>query len=395
MKKKLLFIIPSLYLGGAEKGLVNLLANFDYEKYEVDLLLFTKEGALVKDLHSEVNLLPISNNFVTFSKGLVASCVSFFLQFKWKLLWYRLLFVLTSRKHATNKAEQYSWKYLKNFLETPTTHYDAAIGFLEKTSIYCCVDVINAKKKIGFIRTDYSSLQLDTTFDEKYFNQLDYLCANGTLSLNTLKREFPQLLPKLKLVENVTFPERIYQLAQSKSESLFDSNAISIATVGRLEKPKGYGLAVEACAILVAKGYKIQWMIVGEGSERVYLEQLISQHNIQNNLILVGQKENPYPYISQADFYVQTSLHEGKSNTINEAKILCKPIVVTNFESVFEQITNQKNGIIVEQNPQNIADGIIHLIENPSLKKSLIEQLEKEKLVSGKEIEQLYQLLEH
>jgi len=210
MKKKLLFIIPSLHLGGAEKGLINLLANFDYEKYEVDLLLFSHDGALVKDLNPNVNILPISNNFVTFSKGLVASCLSFFTQFKWKLLWYRLLFVLTSRKHATNKAEQYSWNYLRNFLETPVTHYDVAIGFLEKTSIYCCVDVIKAKKKIGFIRTDYSSLQLDKKFDENYFNQLDCLCANGSLSLNILQREFPQLLSKLKLVENVTFPKNLF-----------------------------------------------------------------------------------------------------------------------------------------------------------------------------------------
>lgn len=393
MKKKLLFIIPSLHLGGAEKGLINLLANFDYERYEVDLLLFTKEGALVKDVHPKVNLLPISPDFVTFSKGLVASCLTFFVQFKWKLLWYRLLFVLTSRKYETNKAEQYAWKYLKNFLETPTTHYDVAIGFLEKTSIYCCVDVIKATKKIGFIRTDYSSLQLDKTFDENYFHQLNYLCANGTLSLDILKREFPQLHSKLKLVENVTFPKRINELA--KAEPLFNSDAISVATVGRLESPKGYHLAVEACAILVKKGYDIQWMIVGEGSERAHLEQLISQHNLHNNLILVGQKENPYPYISQAHFYVQTSLHEGKSNTINEAKILCKPIVVTNFESVFEQIAHLKNGIIVEKNAESIANGIITLIEDVELRNIVIGQLQVEQLVSGKEIEQFYQLLEH
>lgn len=393
MKKKLLFIIPSLHLGGAEKGLINLLANFDYEKYEVDLLLFTKEGALLKDVHSKVNVLPINDDFTTFSKGFVASVVSFFLQFKWKLVVQRLLFVLTSRKYATNKAEQYSWNYLKKFLETPTTHYDVAIGFLEKTSIYCCVDVIRAKKKLGFIRTDYSSLNLDKSFDEHYFNQLDYLCANGTLSLNILKREFPQLTSKLKLVENVTFPEKIYQLAKAKS--LYDLKRISIATVGRLEKPKGYGLAVEACSILVEKGYDIQWMIIGEGSERNHLQQLISEKKLENNLVLLGQKVNPYPYISQANFYVQTSLHEGKSNTINEAKILCKPIVVTDFESVFEQITHLKNGIIVEKNPQNIAEGIISLIENSTLQNTLIEQLEKEKLVSGKEIEQFYHLLEH
>ncbi|MBN8641851.1 MAG: glycosyltransferase [Flavobacteriales bacterium] len=393
MKKKLLFIIPSLHLGGAEKGLINLLANFDYEKYEVDLLLFSHDGALVKDLNPNVNILPISNNFVTFSKGLVASCLSFFTQFKWKLLWYRLLFVLTSRKHATNKAEQYSWNYLRNFLETPVTHYDVAIGFLEKTSIYCCVDVIKAKKKIGFIRTDYSSLQLDKKFDEYYFHQLDYLCANGSLSLNILQREFPQLLSKLKLVENVTFPKRIYKLAES--ESLFDSNRIAIATVGRLEQPKGYKLAVESCALLVEKGYDIQWMIIGEGNERSALERLISERNLQNNLILVGQKENPYPYISQAHFYVQTSLHEGKSNTINEAKILCKPIVVTNFESVFEQITHLKNGIIVEKNAESIANGIVTLIEDVELKNKVVEQLHVEQLVSGKEIEQFYQILEN
>lgn len=393
MKKKLLFIIPSLHVGGAEKGLINLLANFDYNKYEVDLLLFTKEGALLKELHPKVKVLPISTNFVVFSKGLISSCLSFFLKLKWNLIYHRIGFVLKSRQYPTNKAEQYSWNHLKNFLETPVTHYDIAIGFLEKTSIYCCVDVINAEKKLGFIRTDYSSLHLDKSFDEHYFHQLNCLCANGTLSLTILKREFPQLQSKLKLIENVTFPDKIHQLA--KAEPLFDAGRISIVTVGRLEKPKGYELAVEACSLLVQKGYDVHWVIIGEGSERANIERIISEKQLQNNLILLGQKENPYPYISQANFYVQTSLHEGKSNTINEAKILCKPIVVTNFESVFEQITHLSNGIIAEKEAQSIADGIITLIEDVTLQQKLIDQLEKEKSVNGKEIEQLYHLLEY
>ena len=88
-----------------------------------------------------------------------------------------------------------------------------------------------------------------------------------------------------------------------------------------------FDIAIKAAAILVKKGYTIKWYVLGEGEERNTLEQSIKEHNLIANFILLGIKENPYPYINNATIYVQPSRFEGKSLAIDEAKILHKPIL--------------------------------------------------------------------
>ena len=392
MKKKLLFIIPGLHMGGAEKALINLLKKLDEEQqYDLHLWVFDPSGVLMPEVPQNVTVWHAGPQFDQFSKGLVRSTLYWLLRFQWLSVVYRLWFTWLSKRYPVNQAEQYSWKALRKFLSPPTTTFDVAIGFLEKTSIYACVDCISAPKKIGFIRVDYTFLNLDKTFDEAYFQQLDYLCANGTLSEGVLHREFPALSSRIRCVENVTFPETIWE--RSRAEQVIDPKEVSLVTVGRLEAQKGYFLALEACKILVERGIPVRWYIIGEGSERQKLEPQIAAYQLTHHFILVGRLENPYPYMQQCSVYVQTSLYEGKSNTVNEAKILRKPIVVTDFDVVFEQITSGVNGIIVAKQPEAIADALIEVLHSPELQQKLTDQLAQESQRYGKEIEQFTALL--
>lgn len=391
MKKKLLFIIPGLHMGGAEKALINLLKKLDEEQYDLHLWVFDPSGVLMPEVPQNVTIWNAGPQFAQFSKGLVRSTLHWLLHFQWLSVIYRLWFTWLSKRYPVNQAEQYSWKALRKFLSPPTTTFDVAIGFLEKTSIYACVDCISAPKKIGFIRVDYTFLNLDKTFDAAYFQQLDYLCANGTLSEGVLHREFPALSSRIRCVENVTFPETIWE--RSRAEQVIDPKEVSLVTVGRLEAQKGYFLALEACKILVERGIPVRWYIIGEGSERQKLEPQIAAYQLTPHFILVGRLENPYPYMQQCSVYVQTSLYEGKSNTVNEAKILRKPIVVTDFDVVFEQITSGVNGIIVAKQPEAIADALIEVLQSPELQQKLTDQLAQESQRYGKEIEQFTALL--
>ena len=379
-------------MGGAEKALINLLKKLDEEQqYDLHLWVFDPSGVLMPEVPQNVTIWNAGPQFAQFSKGLVRSTLYWLLRFQWLSVVYRLWFTWLSKRYPVNQAEQYSWKALRKFLSPPTTTFDVAIGFLEKTSIYACVDCISAPKKIGFIRVDYTFLNLDKTFDEAYFQQLDYLCANGTLSEGVLHREFPALSSRIRCVENVTFSETIWE--RSRAEQVIDPKEVSLVTVGRLEAQKGYFLALEACKILVERGIPVRWYIIGEGSERQKLEPQIAAYQLTHHFILVGRLENPYPYMQQCSVYVQTSLYEGKSNTVNEAKILRKPIVVTDFDVVFEQITSGVNGIIVAKQPEAIADALIEVLQSPELQQKLTDQLAQESQRYGKEIEQFTALL--
>ena len=107
----------------------------------------------------------------------------------------------------------------------------------------------------------------------------------------------------------------------------------------------------------------------------------------------MGIRENPYPYIKKSDIYVQPSRFEGKSIAIDEAKILNKPIVVTNFSTAKDQIINNKNGIITEMNSKSLVNEIERIICDEKLKKKIILNLSNEKIGNESEINRLYEVI--
>lgn len=184
----------------------------------------------------------------------------------------------------------------------------------------------------------------------------------------------------------------VKRMAIEEADVEKDTNVI--VSVGRLNYEKGFDIAVDTCKRLVDGGMNLVWYIVGEGSERTMLEKRINEYRLNNNLILMGNSPNPYKYMSKADIYVQPSRFEGKSIAIDEAKILCKPIVVTNFSTVLDQIKDGKNGIISEMNSKSLADKISNCIYDYELRNKLIKNLEKESSFADTEVEKLYCLFE-
>jgi glycosyltransferase involved in cell wall biosynthesis len=396
MKKNILFIIPSLSAGGGEKSLVNLLSHIDYELFNVDLFMLNHEGIFMDYLPKQVNVLLLPSNYKTFTLPLIKSVVYFLLKGNVILAYNRLVFTICNRLiREISRREQYTWKYVERALEKLEKKYDVAIGFLEKTSTYFCVDKVNAARKIGWIHIDYDKLGMDPDFDIKYFEQLDKIITVSEECANIFNKRFPSQREKINVIYNIVSPTLINQMANQDYIEINKkaANEVTILSIGRLNYQKGFEMAVMACKLLVDKGYKIKWNIIGEGEERDKLEKLIKNYGVEDYIKLLGLKSNPYPFIKQADIYVQTSRFEGKAIAIDEAKILQKPIVVTNYNTAKDQLVDRINGLIVEMNPEGIAEGIEKLILNNELKKYLVKNLSQESLGTESEIEKLYKIL--
>jgi glycosyltransferase involved in cell wall biosynthesis len=144
-----------------------------------------------------------------------------------------------------------------------------------------------------------------------------------------------------------------------------------LVSVGRLHEIKGYDMAINAAYILKKENINFKWYVVGEGTEREKLEKLIEKQGLENNFFLIGLRENPYPYIANANCLVQPSRFEGKSVVLDEAKILNVPILVTNYNTAKDQIDHLKNGIIVDMNAESIAEGIMELLKDKNLLNSI------------------------
>jgi glycosyltransferase involved in cell wall biosynthesis len=394
-KKNLLFVMPSLAAGGGEKSLVNLLSQLNYDEYNVDLFLFSKNGVFLNLLPSEVNVLKSNENHIIFKDTLKNSVTNFMKNGHFNLAYSRLMFTIKN-KVIKNSAvsEQYTWKYQSQSIDMLEKEYDVAIGYLEKSSIYFVVDKVKSKRKIGWIHTNYSNSGMDNRFDNPYFNQLDHVVTVSQECANALKDNFPQLKNKVKIIYNIVSPKVIYNLSNKeiKDNHLYDRDSTNIVTVARLSDEKGIDHAIKSCKLLVNKGYKVKWNVLGDGNEREKLESLISSHGLNNHFNLLGIRENPYPYIKKADIYVQPSRYEGKSIAIDEAKILGKPIVVTNFKTAKDQIDNGVNGLIVGMSEEEISLGIETLLQDEDFKNNLVINLSQERLGTEEEINKVYEI---
>lgn len=394
-KKNILFVINNLNCGGAEKALISLLETIDYSECDIDLLLFKQEGIFMSKIPEEVNLLPEPENYKYFDMAIKTAVIELIKKGKINIATARILSAYIFRtKESKAVIEQKVWKYLSKAFTKLDTEYDVAIGYLEKNPVYFCIDKVKSKKKIGWIHNDYEKLGMDKNIDNKYFKKLDYIFTVSEECLNVLKRLFPQYDEKFKLMHNIVSDKTIRKLSLEEVRDVeFSDENINIVSVGRLNYQKGFEMAIEACSILKEKGYRIKWNIIGEGEERGNLEKLIRKFNVEDEFKLLGIRENPYPYVAQSNIYVQPSRFEGKSIAIDEAKILNKPIVLTNFSTAKDQIKNKFNGLICDMNSNSLANNIEKIINNNQLKNKLIRNLAEEKLGNEDEIKSLYNVI--
>ncbi|PEA20194.1 glycosyl transferase [Bacillus cereus] len=393
MKKKILFIINNLNCGGAEKALISLLENMNYSMYSVDLFLFKHEGVFFNKIPKQVNLLEEQLEYQYFDMPIKKAIVECIKSRRVDVAVARICagYVFKIEKNRA-KCEQRVWKYLSKGLKRLDQNYDVAIGYLEKTPIYFCIDMVHAKRKIGFIHNDYDKLGMDPNIDIEYFLKLDSLMTVSQECANVLKKRFPMYKSKVSVMHNIVSPKVINNMSLEKVD--VETGIIKIVSIGRLNYQKGFEMAIDACKKLKDSGYKLIWYVIGDGEERVYLEKLIVENKLKETFVLLGIKENPYPYIRESDIYVQPSRYEGKSIAIDEAKILQKPIVVTNFSTAKDQIRNEENGVIVEMDSTAIFNGIKRIIDDENLRNRLINNLSKENLGTESEIEKMYELIE-
>jgi glycosyltransferase involved in cell wall biosynthesis len=393
-KKKILFIINNLNCGGAENALVSLLQVFDYAQYEVDLLLMKKEGVFLKKLPKDVQLLDAPKEIAFFDMSFKAAVLQSIVRFRLDIVLARLVYFFYVRNEPVPTIkDQKLWRALRICLPKLPQKYDVAISYLENIPNCYNVDKVNATKKIAFIRNDYAKLGMDPALDRPYFRQLTALLTVSKSCEAILHHHFSDLPIQIGTMQSVFSLDTIKVMADEPIEE--DFSGTTIVSVGRLYPQKGFDLAIAACSILVNKGYAIKWYVLGEGSLRNELQQQIDALHLHQHFFLIGQKENPYPYLQKATLYAQTSRFEGKSRATEEAKILQKIILATNFPTVSDQLTHLENGYIVDLTAEAIAAGIQQLLDHKEIGEKLKTKLSTSHINNDDELKILYDIIEN
>ena len=396
--KKVLIASFDMEVGGVERSLISMLNNFDYENNEVDLMLYSHTGDFMNFLTDKVNLLNQNSKYSTFRKSIGQTIKegSYFLGVT------RVISKLGAKiKGRLNNVDEYGiyqmqlmWKYALPFLPKLEKEYDVAISYLWPH--YFVAEKVQAKRKIAWIHTDYSTIETDIDMDIKMWNKFDYIMAVSEECKNAFLKKYPTLERKIKVMENITSPEFIRKMAQEDiEEKIINDNSFKLVSVARLSYAKGIDNAVKALRILHDRGLTdIKWYVVGYGGDEEIIRNLIKENNLEDSFILLGKKINPYPYMKMADLYVQPSRYEGKAVTVGEAQILGKPVIITNYTTARSQVRENIDGYICELSIEGIADGIEKLYRDKKLKDKLVNNCNITDYSNNYELNKLYKLFD-
>jgi glycosyltransferase involved in cell wall biosynthesis len=395
LKKELLFVIDSLAMAGAEKSLVTLLSMLDLSIFKVDLMLFAHGNKLEELIPKEINVLPPLKYTNFTQKKVKENIINSFSVRGYKMLVSRMKYSAKIRfkKYSNPQKARVFWKSVSGVIEASSKTYDVAISYAQGVPTFYVAEKVKAKKKLAWVNVSYRLTGKDKVFQKKYYDQYDKIVGVSESTKEIFLETFPEYRKKMEVIYDINNPQFISDMADIGDgyEDYFDG--VRILTIGRLARQKGYDIALEACKKLKEKGVNFKWYVLGKGPLEEEIRQYVVIHGLTDHFILLGVKANPYPYIKQADIYVQTSKFEGFGLAIAEARMLNVPVVTTNFDAVYNQMVQNKNGLVVDMDSESVSEGIINLINNHNLRNEITKYLKLEKKGNVEEIEKFYNLV--
>lgn len=370
-KAKVLFLIHTLQVGGAEKALVNLVNNLDQKKFDITVATVIDTGVFRAKLSKNIHYKTIFT-LPKFKHKKISSDKS-----------GNLLDGKKNFKKLLAKIYSAAWKYInidKLYRKYFPEHYDIEIAFLEGISAKIIAHSDNPdSKKLAWIHVDLINERKSESFfknlqdERKTYSKFDKIVAVSKTVKKQFEKKFNFDPKKVTVKYNILNADEIKQLANAKS---IPTNHFTLCSVGRLSPQKGYDRLLRIVQRLNTDGLKFDLWIIGVGAEEGKLREYIAKNKL-TNVKLLEYKSNPYPYINAADLYVCSSRAEGYSTTIAEALVLRTPIVTTDCSGMRELLGNSRYGLICENSEDALYYALEKVIKNHDYYQKLRHQISK------------------
>ena len=392
--KRILIIHFNMELGGAESSLLGLLDTIDYSKYAVDLFLLSHSGEFMPLINEHVNLLPEKSSYKALTQPISANLRNGNLGIAFARCYARMRSALSrGALRFPHNYKQYFHKLSMPYLPNIPGEYDLAISFNDPH--YIIGKKVSAKVKLAWFHTDASRIQFCDDIEKEMWGMSDYAV---NVSENC-KAAFDKAHPYLSrfhslLIENILPKELICKQAEESQNDMLSKGSLALLSVGRFCDAKNFDNVPDICCRLVADGLDVKWYLIGYGGDEPLIRQKIDEAGMQKRVIILGKKDNPYPYMRACNLYVQPSRYEGKAVTVREAQMLGKPVVITSYATSGSQLEDGVDGVIVPMDNAGCAAGIAALLRDPVRMQQLSENCAKRDYTNSAEVEKIYTLME-
>ncbi|MRH42704.1 glycosyltransferase [Aquibacillus halophilus] len=391
MKKKIVFMVINMNIGGTEKALLNMINELPNSEYDITILMLEHYGGFLDSIPIEVNVIYLKE-YTELKDALEKppKTVALNLLRSGNMI-IGLSFYTIYLISRVTKNKSLLFRYLLQNVPILTTEYDIAVAYAGPMDFisYFVANKIKAKKYIQWIHFDVTKIGFNKSYASLIYNEFDHIFVVSAEGRTKLVSQLPTLQKKIDTFLNIVSPKLIRQLS-NEGEGFEDNfQGIRILTVGRLSKEKGQDLAISVLSKLKDNGFNVRWYCIGDGNARSEYQNLIKKYGIENDFILLGAITNPYPYMKQCDIYVQPSRHEGYCITLSEARCFSNPIISVNFAGAFEQIDHNNTGLIINFSSTQLYNALTLLMNNETLRLKIKRNLEKEIINTAEEIEKL------
>lgn len=347
--KRILFVAPDLNVGGVQRALVALLNTAPFDKLDTTLLLFCEGGAMREQIPCQVHIKVDTRVGRTeklrtiISKGLRKSRLNGLFNLA-KKIYHRTGEVMVPANQTEN--------------------YDVAVAYSDGLATWYVAKSVQAKRKIAFVHTDFFKAGYSAEQEREVYGRFEQIVFAAETARQSFLTVLPEWEAKTTVLPNIVDSQQVLKLAEGPVPTL-RQGTVNLMTVGRLSHEKGVGKIPPLLYKLKESGQKVCWYVVGDGPERINMLRQAHKLGVQEELILVGQLDNPYPYMRECDVYVQPSEYEGYCIALAEVRILCRPIVACDFAGAREQIEDGITGFVTGMEVEEIFPAILTLTSQP------------------------------
>lgn len=364
MKRKVLFVVHQLNLGGVQKALISALNALDYSENEVTLYVRKNRMDLLPQVNRNVSKTIINQDTTKYYRKPYA-------------IWLQLLLKIKYSQKTKQKLNVYiissQMKYEKERYFSDDVEYDLAVSYIQSYTAKFVDENVKARRKVMFY---HGSTDEFHDVNEKAMQHFERIYCVSKGAQKAVQGFYPQYVDKIDCLENYVDAESVRQKANEFVPD-YPNDKLILCSCGRITPVKGYDLAVGAAEILKKSGLDFKWYFVGDGVDRTKIEALISEKQLDDYIVITGLQNNPYPYIKNCDIYVQPSYEEAYGLTIIEAQILDKIIVSTKTVGGVDIIHDGIDGLLVDIDAKSIAQKISLICQDKDLQKSIQNNLAK------------------
>lgn len=354
-------------IGGAERSLIGLLEALENKNVQVSVFLYRREGEFLKDLPHNVRLLPEIPAYHAYTEPILSLLKYGKLRFAAARLLAKLAVLLYGafrrKPTGTWMYMQYISVFLQPLLPNIPGEYDFAAQYLGVADTL--VHKVNAKHKAAWNHTDYTTQHPNQKLDRRVYTNVDYIVSVSESCTETFRRMYPTFSQKAVTVENCLSRELIERKSLLPAAGMYrEAGETVLLSVGRFCEAKNFEAIPRICTTLLKRGLSVKWYILGYGDRENQIRAAIQTAHMEDFVVLLGKKENPYPYMRMCDIYVQPSVYEGKCVAVREAQLLGKPVIITDFPTAHSQLRDGIDGVIAPLDLDGFADALAALISD-------------------------------